>query len=327
MAIKVKVGVELDSKNLTTSLNSTLKSLESKKIKLNFDTSSLKQLQTTVNQLAKSMSGLKMPGMNTSGATNSVNQALSGIKQQNAELKNQAQIYSQLKNSQNEEFKIRRQLISATGEHKTMLEGQLTSVKEQQSEYRRQANEIKDIGNNSQKLLQIDQQRVQKIRDLSSAQEKYTTSMNKVKQDAINNLDTKGLSTKQIDDYKSKIESINTVNMGQVKSEIASVNKELENGRKSAQEMAEGMKRSGEAMSSAGGAILKAFAIPAAGIGLGVKAFADFSYEMDRVQAVSGATSSEMEKLTNLAKQMGLETMYSAKESAQALTYMGGKTA
>lgn len=316
MAIKIKVGVELDSKNLTTSLNSTLKSLESKKIKLNFDTSSLKQLQTTVTQLSKSMSGLKMPTVNSNGTSNVVKQMADATKEQNTALKEQQSLYAQAKNLQNEEFAIKKKMVGASGEYGNELSKQLSTVMQQESAIKKQLDGTKQ-------LTLLEDQREKKNRDLTSTMVKYQQSMDTLKKNAINNLDTKGLSTKQIDDYKSKIESINTVNMGQVKSEIASVNKELENGRKSAQEMAEGMKRSGEAMSSAGGAILKAFAIPATGIGLGVKTFADFEYQMSQLNAVSDVTGSQFQQLTDLAKQMGKETAFSAVQAAEALTNFG----
>ena len=43
------------------------------------------------------------------------------------------------------------------------------------------------------------------------------------------------------------------------------------------------------------------------------------------VKAVSGATTVEMEQLEAMAKQMGLTTMHTAKDSAEALKYMGWK--
>lgn len=56
--------------------------------------------------------------------------------------------------------------------------------------------------------------------------------------------------------------------------------------------------------------------------GYAVKAGMDFEAQMSKVEAVSGATGDEIAALTEKAKQMGIDTKYSATESAQALEYM-----
>ena len=64
-----------------------------------------------------------------------------------------------------------------------------------------------------------------------------------------------------------------------------------------------------------------------AGIGFGVfdavKGYADFEEEMSAVNAISGATADEFQKLNEKAIQMGADTKFSALESAQAFKYMG----
>ena len=49
----------------------------------------------------------------------------------------------------------------------------------------------------------------------------------------------------------------------------------------------------------------------------------EFESTMSTVKAISGATSDEMDRLTNLAKEMGATTKFTATESAEALKYMG----
>jgi TP901 family phage tail tape measure protein len=56
----------------------------------------------------------------------------------------------------------------------------------------------------------------------------------------------------------------------------------------------------------------------AAGIGLAVKAFADFDQAMSEVRAVSGATAGEMDQLTQAALDAGAATKFSAAEAAGA---------
>ena len=65
----------------------------------------------------------------------------------------------------------------------------------------------------------------------------------------------------------------------------------------------------------------------AAGIGFGaynaVKGYMDFEAEMSNVAAISGASGKEFEALTAKAQQMGATTMFTSKQAAEALRYMG----
>lgn len=62
------------------------------------------------------------------------------------------------------------------------------------------------------------------------------------------------------------------------------------------------------------------------GVSIGLKdtieTYKDFEAAMSQVQAISGATSSELIRLTNKAKEMGATTKFTAEESAQAFNYM-----
>lgn len=62
------------------------------------------------------------------------------------------------------------------------------------------------------------------------------------------------------------------------------------------------------------------------GVSIGLKdtieTYKDFEAAMSQVQAISGATSSEITNLTNKAKEMGATTKFTAEESAEAFNYM-----
>lgn len=58
------------------------------------------------------------------------------------------------------------------------------------------------------------------------------------------------------------------------------------------------------------------------GFGSAVNTFKDFEAAMSQVQAVSGATSYELDRLTEKAQQMGATTKFTATESAEAFNYM-----
>lgn len=62
------------------------------------------------------------------------------------------------------------------------------------------------------------------------------------------------------------------------------------------------------------------------GVSIGMKdtieTYKDFEAAMSQVQAVSGATATELEQLTDKAKEMGATTKFTAEESATAFNYM-----
>lgn len=86
----------------------------------------------------------------------------------------------------------------------------------------------------------------------------------------------------------------------------------------------EGLKKVGEGISSIGKKLTMGLTLPIAGIGVAsAKTAMDFEAGMNEVSAISGATGKDLEKLENLAKDMGATTKFSATESAEALKYMG----
>lgn len=90
-----------------------------------------------------------------------------------------------------------------------------------------------------------------------------------------------------------------------------------------AEELAAGLENFGNKAVSAGKNMTKYITTPLAGIGVAsVKTAADFDASMSRVAAVSGASSEEMEQLTEKAKELGETTKFTASQSADAFNYM-----
>ena len=86
----------------------------------------------------------------------------------------------------------------------------------------------------------------------------------------------------------------------------------------------EGLKKLGEGVSNIGKKLTMGLTLPIVGMGTAsVKTAMDFESAMNEVSAISGATGKDLEKLENLAKDMGATTKFSASESAEALKYMG----
>ena len=326
--LNVKVGVELESDKVKSQLSNLLKDLQSKKIKMQFDTSNikdfkreLKDIDLAFKNLSKSASKIKLP----SDLLNAFKTLPKLVEDQNKGLKEQQSTYSKLKALQTEEYAIKKQLISATGEHKAVLEKNLTTVKEQKAELLLLSNTQDKLTLSVKETEKLRDNEAKKIRELEQAQAKYADSMNKVKQSALDNMNTMGLSTAEAEKFKQKIESVKCENLAQVKNEVSAIQKEMESARNKASDFGTTLQKIGDISSQIGDVLLGAFALPTAGLAYATKELTDFSYEMSSVQAVSGATTVEMEQLEAMAKQMGLTTMHTAKDSAEALKYMGWK--
>jgi TP901 family phage tail tape measure protein len=81
-------------------------------------------------------------------------------------------------------------------------------------------------------------------------------------------------------------------------------------------------KKAFDSVGQIGAAMTAAGVATAAGLGLAVKTTADFESAMSRVGALSGATDSELSKLTDTAKQLGESTAFSASEAAQGMQFL-----
>ncbi len=100
------------------------------------------------------------------------------------------------------------------------------------------------------------------------------------------------------------------------------------NGLKSAAEQGLGsvgsiLNSAADKMSSIGGTLSKTVTAPIVAVGTAaIKTGMDFESGMSEVQAISGASGAQLEKLRDKAKEMGAKTKFSATESAEAFKYM-----
>lgn len=91
-------------------------------------------------------------------------------------------------------------------------------------------------------------------------------------------------------------------------------------GQKIGQDVSSGLQKSAPAMKAAGMQMSMALTLPLAAVGVAsMNAAADFEKSMNMVAAATDAPAAEMDKLTDLAKQMGAETQFSALEAGQAM--------
>ncbi len=85
----------------------------------------------------------------------------------------------------------------------------------------------------------------------------------------------------------------------------------------------ESFKNAGKAMTNAGKTLSTNVTAPLAGLAtVSVATVAKFDDSMSQVAAISGATGNDLEKLRDLAKDLGATTRYSASEAADAMTYL-----
>lgn len=324
--MKIKIGVEIDQGKAKIELDKTLKDLQKNKVKIGFDIDT-----KALNSLKKTLEGFKNikigVAADTKNATNSTKNITNSVKQTNEELNKQKQIYSELKRLQNEEYSIKKKMIGASGEYKATLDNQLSSIKQQQTATRSLLTEGSKTLTNKEKETQLTQQIAKKENDLAQARAKANTDMDRAINKAKQNIDSmagKGMfSTKEAEAFKKQLDDIDRTNMNHVREEISRIGQEANNQANKIQDLGKDLENIGSGMISMGESIMAVFALPTAGLVASVKTLTDFQYEMSKVQAVSQASSSEFLELEETARKFGRETMWSAKESAEALKYMG----
>lgn len=89
------------------------------------------------------------------------------------------------------------------------------------------------------------------------------------------------------------------------------------------QQQFEGLSSFGKSLSTVGAGLTASITAPVMALGASVvKTQMQFEQAMSKVQALSGATGSDLQLLEDTAKEMGQNTIYSATEAADALGYM-----
>lgn len=113
---------------------------------------------------------------------------------------------------------------------------------------------------------------------------------------------------------------INSNTMDSYAKKIGGLSPRFDEFRNQLENNASRFKNVGDKAWEAGKTVTTRFSAPlAVGLGVAIKKAADFEAQMDSVQAVSGATGSEMTKLQDLAIKLGADTKYSAQEAAMGI--------
>lgn len=189
--------------------------------------------------------------------------------------------------------------------NKSKLEAQNKIMKESANKVKEKQKELEALknaeGNNTEAIERAEKELVLYQNKLESANKEIQKSENDLK------LLNKELSTNKtaiqqvpIDEYKAKMEAIAE------RTERVSTN----------------VKNFGQGMSTVGGNLMKAAAPAVAFTGYALKATMNYEAAMSNVQAISGATGEDLEKLGAKAKEMGKSTSKSAKDAADGMSFM-----
>lgn len=111
--------------------------------------------------------------------------------------------------------------------------------------------------------------------------------------------------------------------VAETEAELARLEGELKQIPNALQQVGDRMQQVGDKMANIGKTMTTHLTLPIVALGTAaVKVAADFESGMDKVAAISGATGSDLEKLTAKAREMGETSIYSATEAASALEFM-----
>ena len=130
--------------------------------------------------------------------------------------------------------------------------------------------------------------------------------------------------TRGSEEYKAKMAEIKQLKgiLDKHKQDLSGIEKQIDENTKSGSKFSQIM---GGGLKSLNGSFLATVASATAVFGAissGIRTIRDFNVQMDKVQAISGANAEQMAILEATAKQMGATTVFSASESAEAMTFM-----
>ena len=117
-------------------------------------------------------------------------------------------------------------------------------------------------------------------------------------------------------------EEINNTNKAIANFDTTKMSKELKEAGENLENLGGKLEAVGGKLNSAGNTLIGLSAPIVAFAGYAAKAGIDFEQGMAKVQAISGATGSELQALTNKAKEIGESTQWSSSQAAEGLQYL-----
>lgn len=169
---------------------------------------------------------------------------------------------------------------------------------------------------------------------------KKTEELEKLKNSQEDNTAAIAKTEKQLNTYRSQLknaengvketeaqlelltEEINNTNKAIANFDTAKMSKELKESGQNLDDLGGKLEAVGGKLNSAGNTLIGLSAPIVAFAGYAAKAGIDFEQGMAKVQAISGATGSELQALTEKAKEIGESTQWSSSQAAEGLQYL-----
>lgn len=197
--------------------------------------------------------------------------------------------------------------ISAYQKQQTAVANSKNRVTELQSEYDKLVKEIGDVGN---------------------ATKEQERELKKVEKALIKERDATAREEEKLEELSTTLKEagINTDNLDRETRDLNSTYERLAESQSKVQKITEKQEANREAISQTKtqllGLVGTVTAVGAAIYNGPVKKAAEFQEQMSTVQAISGATGGDLERLAEKAKEMGASTKFTATEAGQAMEYM-----
>lgn len=288
----------------------------------------ISQLKAAMQQASRSIkladSAFKASVAGMKNWSNTTTGLQAKLKQLSATMKAQKQQISLTQNELKKTVAVYGENSAEADRVRVRLNNQVAALKKNEAQfdsYRQKAKELKDASKDIGEMPELDKQK-QKVKDMESTLESLKQKYASLQlEERDTSTESKELAS-QIDKLSSELKKSKT---------------DISNAEKAADSLDNSLDEAGDSAvgASDGFTVMKGAlaSLVADGIRLAIRytkdlaketfnAGANFEAAMSQVEAVSGASADEMEKLNAKAKEMGETTKFSASQSAEAFNYM-----
>ena len=211
-----------------------------------------------------------------------------------------------------------------------LLQGDLKNANQKMKDISAYRKQQKAVENSRQKAVELQQEYdrlAAEIGDVDNATDKQKKALDKSAQALAKAKDAAAEETARLDEMGDALRraGVNTDALSQDTEQLRQQYERLERAQQKVQQISQ-LQDANKAKIAASKAQLAGVVGTAAAVGAAiyngpVKKAAEFQEQMSAVQAISGATGSELQKLSEKAREMGASTKFTAKEAGEAMEY------
>ncbi|EPY2286644.1 phage tail tape measure protein [Clostridium sporogenes] len=261
--------------------------------------------QQGIQNLNRSMKVIQSEFKNATAGLKDHGQGLDGLKSKQEMLGKSIDVQSKIVQQYKDKLKESKDTLSKNAEAQEKLKSKVQASK--------------DAYENSKKTLG---ENAQETKKLKSEYEQLSTEYTKNEEKLRNNV-------RSIDNWTNKANNAEA-KLKNLKDSLSSTSKEIDKQSNKWVQASNKLKDNSEKLTKVGGKLTDVgktltthVSLPLAAVGVAsAKVGMDFEAEMSKVQAISGATGGDFQKLKAKAEEMGSKTKFSATESAEGLEYM-----